>query len=161
VVAVRTDHATVLKQLVGSFADHLRQLAQGIDERRVQPHREAKSSGSENTFAKDLTDIEQIRAEVRRMATRAAGWLVRKSIFARTVTLKVRYADFSTITRSNSASPPTQDEAATVSRALLLLEKTDAGRRPVRLLGVSVHGLTATSEPTPTPPADPAIRLPF
>jgi DNA polymerase-4 len=160
-VDVRTGPATVLKQLVGSFADHLRQLAQGIDERRVQPHREAKSSGSENTFAKDLTDIEQIRAEVRRMATRAAGWLVRKSIFARTVTLKVRYADFSTITRSNSASPPTQDEAATVSRALLLLEKTDAGRRPVRLLGVSVHGLTATSEPTPTPPADPAIRLPF
>ncbi len=165
-VDVRTADATLLKQLVGSFAEHLRQLAQGIDNRRVQPHREAKSSGSERTFARDLTDIEEIRVEVRRLASRAGGWLARESLFAKTVTLKVRYSDFTTITRSNSATPPTQSEADIVSRALLLLEKTDAGRRPVRLIGVSVHGFTATADPPPPDSGpnsgpDPAARLPF
>jgi DNA polymerase-4 len=148
-IDVRTADAGVLKQLVGSFADSLRALAFGQDDRAVQPHREARSSGSENTFARDLTDIEEIRAEVRRMAARGASWLTRKSLYARTVTLKVRYGDFSTITRSHTAAPAAQDEAAIVTRALALIEKTDAGRRPVRLLGVSVHGLVAAPEPQP------------
>jgi DNA polymerase-4 len=111
-VDVRNADPTVLKGLVGSFADSLRALALGHDNRAVQPHRVAKSSGSENTFAQDLTDPEAIRAEVSRMAGRAAAWLARKSLFARTVTLKVRYSDFTTITRSNSASPPTRHLAA-------------------------------------------------
>ncbi len=148
-IDVRTVDAAVLKQLVGSFADSLRALAFGQDNRAVQPHREAKSSGSENTFARDLTNIEEIRAEVHRMAGRAASWLTRKSLYARTVTLKVRYSDFSTITRSHTAMPAAQDEAAIVTRALALIEKTDAGRQPVRLLGVSVHGLVSAPEPQP------------
>jgi DNA polymerase-4 len=159
-VDVRNADPTVLKGLVGSFADSLRALALGHDNRAVQPHRVAKSSGSENTFAQDLTDPQAIRAEVSRMAGRAAAWLARKSLFARTVTLKVRYSDFTTITRSNSASPPTREEADIVARAITLLERTDAGRRPVRLLGVSVHGLETTSDPAPEP-ENPDIRLPF
>jgi DNA polymerase-4 len=159
-IDVRAVDATVLKQLVGSFADSLRALAQGHDNRPVQPHRTAKSSGSENTYAQDLTDLEEIRAEVRRLAGRAAGWLTRKAIYARTVTLKVRYSDFTTITRSHSATPPTADETAIVARALALLERTDAGRRPVRLLGVSVHGLESAAESAATP-TDPEVRLPF
>jgi DNA polymerase-4 len=159
-VDVRNADPTVLKGLVGSFADSLRALALGHDNRAVQPHRVAKSSGSENTFAQDLTDSEAIRAEVSRMAGRAAAWLERKSLFARTVTLKVRYGDFTTITRSNSASPPTREEADIVARAISLLERTDAGRRPVRLLGVSVHGLESTADPAPVP-ENPDTRLPF
>ncbi len=61
-------------------------------------------------------------------------------LLARTVTVKVRYSDFTTITRSHSAAP-TRDEAAILARSLQLLERTDAGHRPVRLLGVSVHNL--------------------
>jgi DNA polymerase IV len=148
-IDVRTADATVLKQLVGSFADALHSLALGHDDRAVQPHRIAKSSGSENTFATDLTDVEAIRAEVQRLASRAAAWLERKSLYARTVTLKVRYSDFTTITRSHSQSPPARDEAAIAGRAVALLGKTDAGRRPVRLLGVSVHGLESSQEPGP------------
>ena len=159
-VDVRNADPTVLKGLVGSFADSLRALALGHDNRPVQPHRVAKSSGSENTFAQDLTDPEAIRAELSRMAGRAAAWLARKSLFARTVTLKVRYSDFTTITRSHSASPPTREEADIVARAISLLERTDAGRRPVRLLGVSVHGLESTADPAPEP-ENPDIRLPF
>jgi DNA polymerase-4 len=88
------------------------------------------------------------------MATDAARWLQRKELFARTVTIKVRYSDFTTITRSHTA-PATRDEADIVERAVRLLEKTEAGRRPVRLLGVNVHNLSAVA-------ADAAPeRLPF
>ena len=75
------------------------------------------------------------------MAAEAAEWLERHELFARTVTIKVRYADFTTITRSHSAAPATRDRDDLVRRALALLERTEAGRRPVRLLGVSVHNL--------------------
>src|SRR5581483_2171982 len=95
-VDVRAADPQALRDTVGSLADWLRQLANGIDERPVVPHRDAKSSGSENTFAEDLTDIDTIRAEVAEMAAHAISWLARKQLFARTVTLKVRYSDFST-----------------------------------------------------------------
>jgi DNA polymerase-4 len=153
-VDVRTTDAQVLRDAVGSMADWLRQLSNGIDDRPVTPHREAKSSGSENTYPEDLTDIEVIRQEVAEMASNAVGWLARKEWFARTVTIKVRYADFTTITRSHTAAP-TRDEAEIASRAVGLLAKTDAGARPVRLLGVSVHNLSSA------PAAGPRDRLPF
>jgi len=140
-VDVRTTDERLLREAVGSMADWLRQLANGIDERPVTPHREAKSSGSENTYAEDLTDIARIREEVALMAGRAAGWLTRKSLFARTVTLKVRYSDFTTITRSHT-TVPTRDEPAIIARAVSLLDKTEAGQRSVRLLGVSVHNFS-------------------
>ena len=81
------------------------------------------------------------------MAAHAAGWLGRKALLARTVTIKVRYSDFTTITRSHTAAPTRAADSVT-SRAVQLLDKTDAGRRPVRLLGVSVHNF-ADSEDLP------------
>jgi DNA polymerase IV len=153
-VDVRSATPEVLREAVGSLADSLRLLAQGIDERPVTPNREVKSSGSENTFATDLLDIDAIRTNVARMATAAAGWLARKELLARTVTLKVRYNDFTTITRSKT-SPPTRQVEAIVERAVRLLEHTDAGQRPIRLLGVSVHNLCDADS------ADSSDRLPF
>ena len=137
-VDVRAVDADDLRETVGSLADWLRQLANGIDEREVQPNRESKSSGSENTYPEDLTDPEVIREETAAMAADAVAWLIRKSLRARTITIKVRYSDFTTITRSHTAAP-TRDEADLVARGVQLLERTEAGRRPVRLLGVSVH----------------------
>jgi DNA polymerase-4 len=139
-VDVRTVDETVLRDAVGSMADWLRQLAAGIDERPVVSHRETKSSGSENTYPHDLTDLETIRREIDEMAAHATRWLARKDLLARTVTIKVRYSDFTTITRSHSA-PPTRDGADISARAQGLLEKTAAGERPIRLLGVTVHNL--------------------
>src|SRR4029077_7349575 len=92
--------------------------------------------------------------EVTEMASRAVGWLARKDLFARTVTLKVRYSDFTTITRSHT-SAPTREDTEMPARAVALLAKTDAGRRPVRLLGVSVHNFSAQ------PAQGPRDRLPF
>jgi DNA polymerase-4 len=153
-VEVRSADPQVLRETVGSLANWLTQLANGIDERPVQPNREVKSSGSENTYPEDLTDIETIRCEIAEMAGHAIGWLTRRQMLARTVTIKVRYDDFTTITRSHTAVP-TRDEAELTARAVHLLEKTDAGRRPVRLLGVSVHNF-CTEEDLIDPE-----RLPF
>ena len=137
-VDVRTFEPDALRTAVGSLADWLLQLSRGIDNRPVSPNRVRKSSGSERTYAEDIADADRIRDEVTRMAGASADWLAERQMVARTVTLKVRYSDFSTLTRSHSA-PPTCDRAAIVTRALELLQKTDAGARPVRLLGVSVH----------------------
>jgi len=152
-VDVRAAEPQLLHETVGSLADWLRQLANGVDDRPVVPNREVKSSGSENTYPEDLVDLETIRVEVAEMAGHAIAWLARKQLLARTVTLKVRYGDFTTITRSHTALP-TRDEADLTARAVRLLEKTEAGARPVRLLGVSVHNFCGEN-------ADEADRLPF
>ena len=161
---VRRAAPDVLRDAVGSQSDWLRQLAEGIDDRPVVPNREVKSSGTENTFSSDLTDLIQIRAEIDGMARDGAEWLERKSLLCRTVTIKVRYSDFTTVTRSNSRLPPTRDAEDIVQRALALLDRTEAGRRPVRLLGVSVHNLIDPTEAAATaPPVDDhhTPRLPF
>jgi DNA polymerase-4 len=152
-VDVRAADPKLLREAVGSLADWLKKLAQGIDERPVTPNREAKSSGSENTFPEDLTDLDTIRNEIVDLASNAIGWLSRKQLLARTITIKVRYSDFTTVTRSHTALP-TRDEADLTGRAVRLLEKTQAGVRPVRLLGVSVHNFCGEADTDPE-------RLPF
>jgi DNA polymerase-4 len=104
--------------------------------------------------------MKDIRRAVDEMARDVAAWLARKAVFGRTVTLKVRYSDFTTLTRSSSAPRATQHADVIAARALALLEKTDAGRRPVRLLGVSVHNLQDVEE-TARPMATGAGELPF
>ncbi len=159
-----------LRAAVGSFSETLIELAHGRDERPVEPEHERKSVGSENTFEVDLTEAARIRAEVEALAADGAEWLERKALFARTVILKVRYADFTTITRSDTRDPATREPAALAARAVDLLRKTEAGARPVRLLGVSFHGLRdgaeTAADPEPTPVrrdrADARqLRLPF
>jgi DNA polymerase-4 len=140
-IDVRAADPAVLRETVGSLADWLQQLARGEDDRAVVSDHDPKSSGSENTFARDLTNLEEIRSEVAQMARDAARWLVRHERYARTVTLKVRYHDFTTITRSQTEEP-VRDEESIVTRAVALLQKTEAGTRAVRLLGVSVHNLS-------------------
>ncbi len=146
-VDVRSAGSDVLRDAVGSQAEWLRQLAAGIDDREVVPDRAAKSCGTENTFAQDLTDIHRIREEIDGMAREDAEWLERKSLSCRTVTIKVRYSDFTMVTRSHSRLPATRDADAIAGRAIGLLSRTEAGARPVRLLGVSVHNLVDPAEP--------------
>ena len=159
VIDIRNADIEQLRVAVGSAAEWLRQLSYGIDDRPVEPHRERKSVGTENTFAHDLADLARMREEVDGMARETVAWLERKGLFARTVTLKVRYGDFTTITRSDTCEPATRDEDVIAERATRLLDKTDAGTRSVRLLGVSLHGLTDT--PLAPAPLSPQPRLPF
>jgi DNA polymerase-4 len=147
-VDVRTADARLLHETVGTLAEWLQQLANGVDERPVMPNRERKSAGSENTLAEDITELATVREAIAEMAADAARWLARHDLRARTVTIKVRYSDFTTVTRSHTGLP-TRDEGGIVNRAVQLIDKTDAGTRPVRLLGVSVHNLCGATDPTP------------
>jgi DNA polymerase-4 len=140
-VQIRTVALEQLRATVGSLADWLLQLSHGDDPRAVVPDRASKSSSTENTYAEDLLELEAIRAELDRMARENAAWLTRRRLEARTVTIKVRYADFTTITRSHTLSRATADADVIASWAKDLVERTDAGQRPVRLLGVRVQGL--------------------
>jgi DNA polymerase-4 len=156
-VDVRTVPLDTLSRLVGHQAEALTRLARGIDDRAVTPDRPIKSSSSENTFAADLTDTAEIRRHVDDLARRQGTYLSRRRLFARTVTLKVRYDDFTTVTRSLTASPAAQAPDLVAARALALLARTEAGRRPVRLLGVGVHNLVDG----PLTPETTAPALPF
>jgi DNA polymerase IV len=144
-VEVRTADAQKLQAAVGSLADWLRQLSHGDDPRPVTPDRESKSASTENTYAQDLTDLAAIREELDRMARENARWLARHQLGARTVTIKVRYANFTTVTRSHTLSMPTNDADVIASWAKDLVERTEAGARAVRLLGVRVAGLVEQS----------------
>jgi DNA polymerase-4 len=141
VVDVRTFDFQLLEKELGSLADWLRRLSYGDDSRPVVSHRAAKSASSETTYAEDLEDLEAIKAEVARLARETAEWLEKKHLAGRTVTIKVRYADFTTVTRSHTLSRPTSDADVISSWATELLYRTHAGRRPVRLLGARVNGL--------------------
>ncbi len=153
-VDIRTADPEHLRRAVGSLAGWLERLARGEDERPVVATHEPKSSGSEHTFAEDLQDGAEIRTRIAEMARRAAAWLERRALYARTVTIKVRYDDFSTVTRSHS-EPATREEARLAARAVALVDRTEAGTRPVRLLGVSVHNLTDRPAPLPASPGLP------
>jgi DNA polymerase-4 len=141
VVDIRAFDFELLEREVGSLAGWLTRLSYGDDPREVVPHRAAKSASSETTYAQDLQDLDTIKTEVARLARETAEWLERKQLAGRTVTIKVRYADFTTVTRSHTLSRPTSDADVISSWATELLHRTQAGRRPVRLLGARVNGL--------------------
>ena len=98
-VDVRTCDPARLQGAVGSLAPWLQMLARGEDPREVRPDRPVKSVSEESTYAEDLTETEAMRGEIDAMARRVAAALERRRLAARTVTIKVRYADFTTVTR--------------------------------------------------------------
>src|SRR5215831_8782813 len=123
-VDVRSAEPAALRRVVGSWTEALVRLAHGDDSRPVVPDRPRKSCSTEDTFAEDLTDAARIREKVEAMARHDAACLAEKRLLARTVTLKVRYADFTTITRSDTAAP-TRDPDDLAARAAALLTKTE------------------------------------
>ena len=121
-------------------------------------HRTAKSSGAERTYSKDLTDGVTMREEITRMAHRTASRLHQRQQRAVTVTIKVRYSDFTTVTRSHSERPPTSDANRITARAHALLKRTEAATRPGRLLGISLLNI---SRDDPADDASQEPRLPL
>ncbi len=132
----------VLQSRFGISGEHLWQLAHGIDDRKVVPEREAKSISNETTFEKDIDDLDFLRAWLVEL-TEQVGWRLRRNgLRCRTVQLKVRFADFSTITRSQTLAEPTA-----ITRELwnaadeILCRKLPAGHLPVRLLGMGASSI--------------------
>lgn len=135
-----------LEERFGRHGATLWEFARGMDERPVTTHRERKSLGTENTYRRDIAELGRMDAELERFAEEVAGGLERRGLIASTFTVKVRYGDFTTVTRSRTLLAPTA-EAETISRvARELLRKTDAPRRPVRLLGVTASNLLGDDE---------------
>jgi DNA polymerase-4 len=133
-----------LEALLDRFGRHgrvLHEFAHGVDERPVETHSERKSLGTENTYAVDLREREAIEREVEKMAHEVAAALERRELAGCTVTLKVRYADFTTVTRSRTFPVPVWNAAQIATAARDLLDKTEAFSRPVRLLGVTSSNL--------------------
>ncbi len=148
-VDVRTADEEQLRRTVGSLADWIKRLSYGDDPRRVVPNRPWKSRSCETTYVEDLRDLREVRSEIERLARETAAMLERKNLRARTVTIKMRYSDFQTVTRSHTAPAPTSDAGEIAARALAMIERTEAGKRPVRLLGVGAHGLSGESAAVP------------
>ncbi len=125
----------------GHWGRTLWERARGIDERPVREERERKSLSTEETFSNDLETLDEMDAVLRRMAVEVAEGLQRRHLAGCTVTLKVRFPDFTTPTRSHTLPVATSDPERLAACGLDLLRRTDAGRRPVRLLGLGVAGL--------------------
>jgi DNA polymerase-4 len=138
--------ATVLGAMGRSQGRHLLDLARGIDPRPVVPDSEAKSVSVEETYERDLVGKEVVETALLAHAQRLADRLRRSGLAARTVTLKVRYDDFTTITRSVTAGGLIDSPRDLYTTATELMGTVDAGR-PVRLLGLGGSGLESSQEP--------------
>ena len=143
VADVRRLSAEDLESRLGRYGRTLASYCRGVDERPVRTHRVRKSLSSERTYAEDLAELADMLAELDKQAAGVARGLDKRDLSACTVTIKVRYADFTTITRSQTLAAPTRDEAVIAGCARELLDRTQAARRPVRLLGVGASNLLA------------------
>ncbi|GAA2393478.1 DNA polymerase IV [Streptomyces glaucosporus] len=137
---VEAGEAELVRLLGRAHGTALYTMAQGIDERPVVADRDAKSVSVEDTFDTDLTDRARIHAEIARLADRCVERLRKAGRSGRTVVVKVRRYDFSTLTRSETLRGPTDDPAVVREAAARLVEGVDT-TAGVRLLGVGVSGL--------------------
>jgi len=139
------DYAGDLRAIVGSFAPKLKQFAFGEDDRPIELGDEIKSISSEETFLHDTDDRKILRTSLREQATDISTRLKRKQLGAHTVQIKVRYGDFTTLTRQISTEDPLVETSDLYRMGCFLLARENLVNRPLRLLGLGVSNLR---EPT-------------
>jgi len=127
-----------LKQYFGKPGGFYYKIVRGLDDREVQPHRETKSVGAEDTFPYDLTQTEEMYAELEKIAFVVDDRLKRHGLKGRTITLKIKYADFRQITRNQSFPYAVEGYEKILETVKQLLLSTEPEDKPVRLLGISV-----------------------
>jgi DNA polymerase-4 len=132
----------VLEQRFGKHGIRMHQLSMGIDEREVVTGHEAKSVGHERTFMEDISDLGAAKKELLDLANQVGRRMRREGLSGSTVTLKVKYSDFTQITRAETLQRSTDDGLEIYSSARRLLQKTQVGKRPVRLLGISLSQIS-------------------
>ncbi len=142
--------AEILQAKFGKLGTWMHQSAQGIDFRSVISVRPAKSIGNEKTFAADLTAPKEIHPELLALADKVGRRLRQQHLAGKTVTLKIKYADFSLISRSRTMPDHTNDQRIIFHTILDLLKKTLAGKKPLRLLGITVGQLSHVEYPRQT-----------
>jgi DNA polymerase-4 len=132
---------SALHKLLGAAGDHVHRLAWGIDGRPVTTERAEKSIGAEETFGEDVADTAQLRRELLRLAHRTAARLRSSRLQCRTVSLKLRYADFTTINRSRTLREPADSAQQLYAAAVHLLEALGQRPQAVRLVGLRAEQL--------------------
>jgi len=131
-----------LKSHFGASGEVLHRFARGIDDREVEPPAAAKSTSRETTFSRDTKDRSLLKATLRYLGERVGADLRRREKRARCVTLKLRYADFTTITRRQTLSQTTDSDQTIFDTGVALLNKALTGeKQPVRLIGIGVSEL--------------------
>lgn len=154
---LRALEPSTLAGALGSWGERAGRLARGEDDRPVIPDHEAKSVGHETTFFENLADPEDVRAVLLQLTEDTARRLRRKGRRARTVTCKIRYGDFETITRSRTLDAATSTTSELWAAARSIFDAWAARSfQPVRLIGVSTSGLAEAAETQLPLFADPA-----
>jgi DNA polymerase-4 len=141
VADLRTLSLDRLMSRFGHWGRSLWERARGIDEHQVHDRYDRKSLSTERTFPTDLEELGAMDLVIDDMSRTVAEGLAHRELAAGTITLKVRYSDFTTLSRSHTLSSPVSGAAAISGCAQELLRRTDAVRRSVRLLGVGASGL--------------------
>jgi DNA polymerase-4 len=136
-----------LARVIGqAAAEHLYELSWGRDPRTVTPNQAEKSIGAERTFESDLDDPEEILAQILDLSNKVAKRLRAANYFSRTITIKVRFADFTSVTRSKSLLSSTDLATDIYATSKSLFEAMNLQRARIRLVGVRATGLVPTSE---------------
>lgn len=136
-----------LSQHFGKSGPHFYGIARGIDERQVRPDRIRKSVGAEDTFSEDISDLELAIAELKPLVDKIWRHCEAQEISGKTVTVKIKYSDFTQATRSRTGALPVTGAPEILKAASALLQTIYPFRRPVRLVGVTLSSLTAHSGP--------------
>src|SRR6266478_5029666 len=144
----------LLLEHFGKAGRHFYCICRGIDLRPVLPNRVRKSVGAENTFSRDLTSPDDLRAELSPLVDKVWHYCDSTGVRGRTVTLKVKFADFKIITRSRSRFALISDRSTLASISAELLAAQFPMRKGVRLIGVSLSSLCAKSSEV-----DPQVAL--
>lgn len=146
---LRAKSLAFLQQHFGSSADWYHAIARGEDDRPVNPNRVRKSSGSETTFNRDLIEPGEIEAGVLRMADDVWGWCETRQAFGRTVTVKIKYADFHQITRRRSQPVAVTSREGLHQAALDLIRSVLPTPKGIRLVGVTVSNFVEAEAAVP------------
>lgn len=131
-----------LQSRLGDLGEHLYKLARGIDDRPVRIDRQAKSISHEHTFETDLESADEVRSLIARQSQDVARRLRKHNRYARTISIKVRFGDFETITRSTTLENQTDETRVIHDSARTLFDEWAKSFHPVRLIGVAVSQLT-------------------
>ncbi len=138
---IRSIPLELLEKKFGKHGTHIYLAAHGIDNRPVVTERTIKSLGKEQTFEKDLSDLTDMKRELLSLSTKVARRLRQLGLSGKTVVLKVKYNDFTMVTRSRNLGDGTNDDSLIYATSKELLSSTNAGSRPVRLLGIYMTSL--------------------
>lgn len=135
-----------LVEQFGKTGRYYYRIVRGIDNREVKAHRIRKSIGKERTFSEDMGDLNWISNFLEELAEKVSESMKKKKAAGKTVTLKIRYDDFETLTRSTSFNHYINEAEDIAETAKLLLEQTEVGERKVRLLGITLSNLNLSEE---------------